>query len=124
MSERIERPWCVCNRCARRARPGWPVCEYHLGMLHPGQRPPIRGVSAVGLIHEPASEATVAALELIAEAVEAVSILERGAVVNTYRLRANVLRSILARAEPAPVQGRLIEDHPDTGAYGARGRER
>jgi hypothetical protein len=124
--------WCRATYCTRQVFPGNALCATHAAML--AKRAPrgvqlleaLEGVDPRGIECRITSWDTVHCLERIADAVEALAQLEGHSVVNLYRLRANLCRTILARAEPAPVQvqARLLEQHPDLGAYGPEGRAR
>jgi hypothetical protein len=83
----------------------------------------VSGIDPRGLLTDPATPELVERLEDLATAVETIAVIERGSVINTWRLRAGQLRLILLRQSP-PAQARLIEDHPDSGAYGPAGRRR
>jgi hypothetical protein len=119
--------WCRASYCSRQVAPGGVLCTAHglmLGQLDPGLLERLSDLDPRGIESEPASETTVSRLEALASAVEAIAIRERNPVLNHYRIRVRVLRDILARAE-APIQGRLLEEDPDTsGAYGPEGRRR
>ena len=123
LSREHDRPnWCAANRCSRRARAGWPICEYHLRMLAEEMIVQIRGLDPVGLVYAPASEVAAEGLELVDAVVTAIADAERGSAVNTWGIRARVMRDILGRRE-LPRQATLLEEHPDlNGAYGPDGR--
>ena len=119
--------WCRAVGCTRQVPPGAVFCgrcQVRLQRLDESLAAAVRGIDPRA-VEPPADAGSLERLRTLAEAVERLAADQGRPITSYYRRRAGQIEAALAERAEAQVpatQGRLIEQHPDTGAYGPRGR--
>jgi hypothetical protein len=120
--------WCRASGCSRQVPPGAVLCGPHartLERISPELLCRVLRIDPRGVEFLPANIETLDRMRTLADTVEHLAALQGRPIMSHYRARERQIAAALeARTSGPAVQGRLLEEHPDTGAYGAQGRER